>query len=80
MPISAAKTKVLRKRAKRHEGPILNKVIDSACEKWLRERGLATRKFAGWQRYATAEEGQRLIELANPGRGKGVTDGILSLP
>ena len=60
MPTSAAKTKVLRKRVKRHEGPILNKVIDSVCEKWLRERGLATRKFAGWQRYAAAQKDKRI--------------------
>jgi hypothetical protein len=59
MPISANKAKIVRKRAKRaKDGPLFHKTIDSACERWLRSRGLVTRKFTGWEsRHPTEEPG-----------------------
>jgi hypothetical protein len=41
--LSANKSKTVRKRAKRSDGLLHNRIIDSACERFFRSRGMPLR-------------------------------------
>jgi hypothetical protein len=55
--LSANKSKILRKRAKRQPDiPLFYQSISAACECFLRSRGIRTREFKGWQNFRTTHE------------------------